>query len=152
VSLTLAAVGCFPTMQLYSLRYEPAQAQANQAAAVAQAEDAIDAQMVEYVEDARSKTNAAPGSSDEPRRWPGALEAAYQTGTVKRGKLDGAAVSQALDEAAKANADQKPEPLATKRRLQPLAGRKEDGVKTLDKFDEDRPTTSALDRCLKHSE
>jgi hypothetical protein len=148
LSLTLAAAGCLPAMQVYGLGYDPAQAQANQAAAVAQAEDATDAQMVKHVEDARSKAKTAPGSSDEARRWAGTLEAAYQTGTVARGKIDGAsetaAVSQALDEAAKANAEQKPELLAAKGRLELLAGRKEDGVKTLEESMKIRPTTSAL--------
>jgi hypothetical protein len=150
-------------MQVYSLVYDPAQAQANQAAAVAQAEDATDAQMVKHVEDARSKAKVAPGSSYEARWWAGTLEAAYQTGTVARGKINGAsetaAVSLVLDEAAKTNADQKPELLAAKGRLELLVGRKEDGVKTLEESMKIRPTTSALlpllevlDKDAKHAD
>lgn len=143
----LAASGCLG-MMMPAYTYDPAAAQANQEAAMAQAHDAVDANMVKAVADAREASKAAPGSSQEARRWAGALEAAYETKTVERGKIDGAAetaaVCEALDAAAKAHADDRADLLAAKGRVLLLAGKKDEGVSALQGSMKARPNTTAL--------
>ena len=73
-----------------------------------------------------SRALAAPGSPPEAKMWAGVLEAAYEAGSVSRGKVDGPSqvreLSTALDAAVAQHPEEKGELLAMKGRVQLRAG------------------------------
>lgn len=141
VALAAFETGCFGA---YAAAFSPP----NYEAAMAQSQGAVDDQMVQAVADAREKALASPGESEPALRWAGALEAAYDTKTVERGKLDGpketAAAGEALDAAAAKHEGDKPKLWAAKGRLLLKAGKKEEGMASLDASMKEKPNLSAL--------
>ncbi len=124
------------------------QAQRQQAAAMAQSYEAVDAQYVQTLAQYRSRALATPGSPPEAKMWAGVLEAAYEAGSVSRGKVDGPTqvreLSTALDAAVAQHPEEKGELLAMKGRVQLRAGMKAEGVSTLRASLGAKPSTTAL--------
>ncbi len=140
-ALSVVETGCFGA---YAAAFSPP----NYEAAMAQSQNAVDEQMVQAVVDARTKAEAAPGEAEPALRWAGTLEAAYDTKTVERGKIDGeketAAVGAALDAAADKNAEKKPNLWAAKGRVLLRAGKQDEGMASLNASMKEKPNLSAL--------
>lgn len=125
-SLLFALVGCIPTAGYNSQDYAAAQANA-QANANAQ----VDATMVARIDQARA--GAKTGGTKEAWTFAKEVENCYSAGTITRGKLDGAAITEEaigyLDAAAKLEPGQM---LAEKGSLLIVAGRKDEGIAALE--------------------
>jgi hypothetical protein len=125
-SLLLALVGCIPQAGYNSQDYAAAQANA-QANANAQ----VDTTMVARIDQARA--GAKSGAPTEAWKFAKEVENAYSAGTITRGKLDGAALTEEavgyLDAAAKQEPGQM---LAEKGSLLITAGRKDEGIAALE--------------------
>jgi hypothetical protein len=142
--LSILAQGCL----LAPVPLTAEQPRQQHAAAMAQSYEAVDTQLAQTVAQYRALSLTAPGSPAEARAWAGVLEAAYEAGTVTRGKVDGAAhareLSGALDAAAGKHPAEAGELLAMKGRVQLRAGLKAEGVTTLRASLSAKPSTTAL--------
>jgi hypothetical protein len=125
-SLLFALVGCIPQAGYNSQDYAAAQANA-QANANAQ----VDATMVARIDQARA--GAKSGAPNGAWKFAKEVESSYSAGTILRGKLDGAALTEEaigyLDAAAKTEPGQM---LAEKGSLLIVAGRKDEGLTALE--------------------
>lgn len=125
-SFLFALVGCIPQAGYNSQDYAAAQANA-QANANAQ----VDSTMVARIDQARA--GAKTGGTKEAWTFAKEVENAYGAGTITRGKLDGAALTEEavgyLDAAAKTEPGQM---LAEKGSLLIVAGRKDEGIAALE--------------------
>jgi hypothetical protein len=121
-ALVFALAGCLPAATYNPPDYAAAQADAN-----AQ----VDATMIARIDQARAGAKA--GAPNEAWKFAKEVENAYATGTIGRGKLDGAALTDEavgyLDAAAKLEPGQM---LAEKGSLLITAGREADGIAALE--------------------
>lgn len=147
--LLLTAPGCFHAVPLASHGLmNPADIQAQQQAALAQAQAGTDAQYAQLLAQYRATALAAPGSAPEAKGWAGMLEACYEYGTVARGKVDGAThtreVAAALDAAAARQPAEAGEVLGMKGRVLLRAGQRAEGLAALRASLDAKPSTLAL--------
>lgn len=126
-SLLFALVGCIPTQPGYNSQ-DYAAAQAN---AQANANAQVDQAMVARIDQARA--GAKSGGTKQAWTFAKEVENAYGAGTITRGKLDGATLTEEaigyLDAAAKQEPGQM---LAEKGSLLIVAGRKDEGIAALE--------------------
>lgn len=122
--LLFTLFGCLPT-------YKAPDYAASHAAAQADANAQVDATMIARIDQAR--VGAKSGAPNEAWKFAKEVENAYATGTIGRGKLDGAALTDEavayLDAAAKVEPGQM---LAEKGSLLITAGREADGIAALE--------------------
>lgn len=129
---TFAAQGCFFIPRGTGSSGYGAQSQQE---AMANAQASTDDAMIARVDAARKKAKQNPGGVDEARLFAQAVAGAFELGAVKRKGLPAdpllAEASDALEAAAVAFPDQKPEVMFSKGGMFLAAGKTEDGVTAL---------------------